>query len=308
MFVPPDADARRAIAEDTESNIVVEAAAGTGKTTCLVARLMTLLRRGVLSGSARFAAVTFTTKAASELRERLEHRLAEALADESEPAESKRNLAAAAVALPECHIGTIHSFCSRLIRERPVEAGVNPDFSEMDNEADALARRQAWDEFTADLAHGTYPDITAAFADFDLDLESLYPGFVRFADFPDIQRWPGRDFQPGAIDTAGFVDSINRFLGRCYYRDRLAAAEPGNDALIPLLRRLDRRMRRIRVPTPLTDAHRLLRILKENPKQVQSMWPQLGVDKKNAKAELIAYGAFLAAEVAPCRTACLALT
>src|SRR3979490_1068627 len=76
-----DADARRAIAEDLDDTLVVEAAAGTGKTTELVKRILRVLATG-RAGSGEIVAVTFTGKAAGELklrlREALEHARAEA--------------------------------------------------------------------------------------------------------------------------------------------------------------------------------------------------------------------------------------
>ena len=49
--------------------------------------------------------------------------------------------------LDQCFIGTIHSFCGQLLRERPVEAGLPPDFSEVEEREEAVMRREAWDQF-----------------------------------------------------------------------------------------------------------------------------------------------------------------
>ena len=64
-----DADARRSIAEDLDTTLVVEAAAGTGKTTVLVSRYVNLLRAGV--DPANILAITFTRQAATEMRDRI---------------------------------------------------------------------------------------------------------------------------------------------------------------------------------------------------------------------------------------------
>src|SRR5690242_8204573 len=69
-----DAKERDRIANDLGSTLVVEAAAGTGKTTALVERILSLLRTGtatLASGKGDLVAVTFTEKAAGEMKLRL---------------------------------------------------------------------------------------------------------------------------------------------------------------------------------------------------------------------------------------------
>ena len=120
-----DAEARRRIREDLAATLVVEAAAGTGKTTELVARIVALVRSGTAALSG-IAAVTFTEKAAGELKLRLRTELERARA-EAPPAEARR-LEDALEALETAAVGTIHSLCADLLRERPVEARVDPRF------------------------------------------------------------------------------------------------------------------------------------------------------------------------------------
>src|SRR4029453_19187379 len=66
--VDPDASARQ-FAVDPENNVVLEASAGTGKTSVLVARYVNLLKRGV--DPSNILAITFTRKAAAEMRDRI---------------------------------------------------------------------------------------------------------------------------------------------------------------------------------------------------------------------------------------------
>ena len=137
---PPlvDAEARRTIATALDDTILVEAAAGTGKTTELVNRIV----RMVAEGRARveeIVAVTFTDKAAGELKLRLRERLDRERADAGPDQERRSRLDEALKQLEEAHVGTIHGFCADLLRERPVEAGVDPHF-EMLTEAAAERR------------------------------------------------------------------------------------------------------------------------------------------------------------------------
>ena len=121
-----DAEARRVAVEDAQRSLLVEASAGTGKTKTLVDRIVHLVveeERPLAS----VAAMTFTEKAAGEMKERLRRRLDEVARDAADPALRAR---AEAVRrdLDSAEVSTIHSFCARLLRERPVEAGVDPEF------------------------------------------------------------------------------------------------------------------------------------------------------------------------------------
>ncbi|MEB2285091.1 MAG: UvrD-helicase domain-containing protein [Myxococcales bacterium] len=122
-----DAPARARIATDLDTTLIVEAAAGTGKTTALVARMVAALAAGH-GELRRMAAVTFTELAAGELKLRLRGGIERARLDAAADSAAARNLSRALEQLEEASIGTIHSFCSDLLRERPVEAGVDPLF------------------------------------------------------------------------------------------------------------------------------------------------------------------------------------
>ena len=122
----PDASARQRIAADLDTTLVVEAAAGTGKTTALVSRVVELVRSG-RANLAGVAAITFTQRAAGDLRLRIRQGLEAEIARGAAPAEARR-MEEAMSAVEEASIGTIHAFCSTLLRERPLPAGVDPDF------------------------------------------------------------------------------------------------------------------------------------------------------------------------------------
>jgi ATP-dependent helicase/nuclease subunit A len=122
----PDQAARDAIVNDLDSTLIVEAAAGTGKTTELVRRILRMLATGK-TDIKKIVAVTFTEKAAGELKLRLREAL-ETERARVEGAERER-LDVALMTLEEAHVSTIHGFCADLLRERPVEAGVDPLFT-----------------------------------------------------------------------------------------------------------------------------------------------------------------------------------
>ena len=121
-----DQHARDQIADALDETLVVEAAAGTGKTTELVKRILRVLATGRTTVD-RIVAVTFTEKAAGELKLRLREALERERAGTADE-EARQHLDRALGSLEEAHVNTIHGFCAELLRERPVEAGVDPLF------------------------------------------------------------------------------------------------------------------------------------------------------------------------------------
>ncbi len=128
-----DAAARQRIRTSLHESLIVEASAGTGKTSELVRRITAVLEEG-LAKIDHIAAVTFTHKAAGELKLRLRQSLDKRRGETDDP-EKARNLEDALARLEEASIGTIHSFCAGILRERPVEAVVDPAFEEVSEHA-----------------------------------------------------------------------------------------------------------------------------------------------------------------------------
>lgn len=138
----PDQAARDRIRTDLDTNLVVEAAAGTGKTTALVGRLLEILAQG--HGQVEgLVAVTFTERAAGELKLRLRSKLEEERARSA--GVRRTNLEKALAHLEEARINTIHGFCSELLRERPVEARLDPQFATLTDGAARKLFAQAFD-------------------------------------------------------------------------------------------------------------------------------------------------------------------
>src|SRR5499427_9759752 len=138
-----DSIARKRIRESLGESLIVEAAAGTGKTTELVQRIVAILRTGRTTVD-RVVAVTFTRKAAGELRLRLRVELDKARSSARDPQEL-RSLEDALARLEEAHLGTIHSFCAEILRQRPVEAQLPPGFQEIDDAQSLRLYSRAFD-------------------------------------------------------------------------------------------------------------------------------------------------------------------
>jgi ATP-dependent helicase/nuclease subunit A len=140
MKTPPDQADRLAAVRERERTVVIDAGAGTGKTTTLVRRVVELVApeddsREAVDVSA-LAAITFTRRAAGELAQRIRSALANALQQDPSPTRKQR-LEAALGALDTAYIGTIHSFADRLLRELADVSGLGPQY-EILEEVDEL--------------------------------------------------------------------------------------------------------------------------------------------------------------------------
>jgi ATP-dependent exoDNAse (exonuclease V) beta subunit len=145
-----DAEARRRIQEEFGATFFVEAAAGTGKTTALVGRIVGLLRAGAGTLD-RIVAVTFTEKTAGEMKLRLRSEIEKARPRATR--DERNRLDRALQELELARIGTIHAFCGDLLHERPIEAGIDPLFEvASEEEAEAIADEAFGDWFETILA------------------------------------------------------------------------------------------------------------------------------------------------------------
>jgi len=131
MRAPADQQTRYSISRSLDLNYLVEAGAGTGKTTLMVERLMEI----ILSGKGKLssvAAITFTEKAAAQFQQRLREEIRMRL-DEGRLSEVEKDRChQALVDLEGAAVTTIHSFACSLLRELPAEAGLDPRFSVLD--------------------------------------------------------------------------------------------------------------------------------------------------------------------------------
>lgn len=114
-------------------NVLVSAGAGTGKTRVLVERFLYLVTQKHVPVN-EILALTYTEKAANEMKSRILARLQE------KGLEHERR------ELENAYISTIHSFASRMLREHPLEAGVDPDFRVLESEESDYMKEQALDE------------------------------------------------------------------------------------------------------------------------------------------------------------------
>ena len=166
------------------ANFLVEAGAGSGKTTALVDRMVALVRQGACQVE-QIAAVTFTRKAAAELRQRFQVELEQAGARRKPDDPERERVEEALQKLDGAFLGTIHSFCAKLLRERPLEAGLDPGFREvMETEALRL-QKKFWIGYLERLAADGDPRLREL-ADLGIRPERLEDLYGKLVDNPDV--------------------------------------------------------------------------------------------------------------------------
>ena len=233
----PDENQRQAAVAERRRNVLIDAGAGTGKTTILVDRLVGMVAPGGAAAAvdiAHVAAITFTRKAAGELRLRIRERLLEALAEPGLALPRARQLRAALAGLDTAYVGTIHSFADRLLRLRPVEAQLSPSYEIVDDAEDlghetyeTLLHGVEAGTLDADLAGSAAAGRGAEAARIVLfaleagvpaqsrekhefyterGLDALVAGFINQRDVPPL------DAPPAAFDAAAFRAAADEYI------------------------------------------------------------------------------------------------
>ena len=225
-----DATERQVQAARPDASTWLAANAGSGKTRVLTDRVARLLLGGVQPQ--HILCLTYTKAAASEMQNRLFKRLGEwaMLGDDDliaqlvdlgiegtiDPASlaQARTLFARAIETPGgLKIQTIHSFCASLLRRFPLEAGVSPQFTEMEDRAAALLREEIVEDF-ADGPQSALVDDIARFVT-DAGFDALTAAITNKRSlFSQTLDWPGlldRFGLPAGFDEDVLLSSV--FLG-----------------------------------------------------------------------------------------------
>jgi ATP-dependent exoDNAse (exonuclease V) beta subunit len=179
----------------------IVAGPGSGKTTVLVERYQQLVAQGI--EPSEILAITFTEKAAANMREKLAEKF------NGQPELLRK--------LERAHVSTIHGFCSRLLKENAAAAGVDPEFTILDEQAGALEQARMLRETLDGLFHEKTAAMTALLdAVNGQDLESLIPGVydaMRAAGVrPSELRGMPRRAAPAPEEVLGVMRSfVNAF-------------------------------------------------------------------------------------------------
>lgn len=194
----------------TNRELLVSAAAGSGKTAVLVERILGLIQNRGLSID-RMLIVTFTRAAAGEMRERLETRL-------SELAEQDRKLQRQADLVASAQISTIHSYCQQVVRQNFQRCEVDPQFMLMDERARAACYEESKEETLDWLYEAAKEDeelraLAAKFPERDLSLmiDSLYRFMMSRPDpFEWLSRSEDAEWDEDTIDESPMARTFCR--------------------------------------------------------------------------------------------------
>lgn len=204
LFTPLDIEIRKEIEENLDQTLVVAAGAGTGKTTLLTRRYVALLKNKNVAPS-EIVAITFTKKAAAELRERIRNEMV------------KQGFSDLLLQFETAPIGTIHSFCAAVLKQYAVEAGIDPHFEQMESieQYEFLTRSfRSW--FSKHVIESTaYQDFTNTGFGF-AKVQQLAIELYHFRDLVDQIEFEYRPVTAERIrDFANLAESIHAFARDC---------------------------------------------------------------------------------------------
>ncbi|MER9946225.1 UvrD-helicase domain-containing protein [Mesorhizobium sp. M0092] len=224
-MIVPDQDARNRCVTDFSANLVVEAAAGTGKTTLMSCRVAMLLAQG--HNPETIAAISFTDASASELSKRIHFVVDELLVGrvplELEAAlpnglslEHRVTLEAAADHLDELTVTTIHSFCQQIIVDNAVEAKLDPGIKVADEmAADAMFDQAFSDWFANALSSGKALDrsVVVLAEDDPLEVERELRDLAKIRRQHRRAQPPRPDFSARPdIELVDAIDAYSRWV------------------------------------------------------------------------------------------------
>lgn len=240
-----DQSARERIKHELGTSFLVEAGAGSGKTTSLVDRMLNLVGTGTCR-IGDIAAITFTNKAASELQGRFRMKLEERW-NSASSLEEKDRYADALQELGQCFMGTIHSFCGQLLRERPIEAGVDPGFRELDELEAGEFRNRCWDEYMEQLEASGRTEARDELLNYGIDALDLRGMYHRISQYEDVEIFTQETVRPDMdlirLSLFPMVEEAARFLPQ-------TAPPAGWDALQSCVRQTRRMLRNLDMRLP----------------------------------------------------------
>jgi ATP-dependent helicase/nuclease subunit A len=221
---------RERIVRELDQNFLVEAGAGSGKTTELVNRMVSLIGNGRRVD--RIAAVTFTRKAAGELSQRFRIELENAYREAAKSGSPTSHLDDAVRNVDRAFVGTIHAFCARLLREHPLEAGVDPGFAEL-GEAEAKLLAERYWTWHLDARHATGDAILARLHDVGIQPPELKLAFLDRLEHSDVH------FPAGPCPPPDYSAEMAELVALMNEAEELLRIKPLEvDELQKMLRRL----------------------------------------------------------------------
>ncbi len=230
---------RKIITKALDKNMFIEAGAGAGKTTIIVARILNLLMSGADPQSV--VAITFTNAATRELRDRIIREAARIVSERPQDfsEEQLSNLNASFDRIELMQISTIHGFCHRILSERMFDAHLPYGFELAEEKEAALIRDRyfiRWaeslkrDDWEALLPTGKYRSgVTERIKNLAVQIDSVPADYEIKVALPDLSGEEALEKLAPVIDkiSSDIITTVNNFYGRTYS----SLSEVENDCL-----------------------------------------------------------------------------
>ncbi len=208
--------------ETRGTNLLVAAAAGSGKTSVLVERVSRLVEEG--ANVDEMLIVTFTRAASADMREKLRRRFSERAAQGDARAREQ------AERLESASISTLHSFCTSVLRQNFEAAGVDPQFRVLDDAEDRQWTDRAMDEALEDAYKAGGADMDALdYARGPAKVRALALEMYRFLrERPDAEGWMDEAFERMESDGEAWLSVLER-AAHARIREALACNRCGRE-------------------------------------------------------------------------------
>ena len=202
---------RDRIEHELDQTLFVEAGAGTGKTRQLVERIVNLIAEG-RAPAARIAAITFTEKAAAELRDRILERL-ETESDQANSEERRQRCYNALDQLDGAAIETIHAFAARILSLYPLEARLPPGFEIIDETESGVEFAERWRDQLDELLEA--PELATPLRDaLDAGVTLGHLGKIarKLHDDWDRAESESSELEPRSANAAPFIAALREVV------------------------------------------------------------------------------------------------
>src|SRR4051794_19438114 len=283
-----DQSERDAVRTRLDETLFVEAGAGTGKTTVLVARIVELVTAdgpGLPVPMRSVAAITFTEKAAGELRDRVRAELEKQSRDDTVDPERRARCIDALESLDDAAICTLHAFAQRILTAFPIEAGLPPRIDVHDEVSSLLSFEERWRRTRDDLLDD--PELEASLLVL-LAAQAQLVHIRRVAEFLD-DNWDllDRIDEPPPLPAVDLTAWLAELEGVCGQADDCRNAD---DKLLARVAELEEHGERLRAA--VDDAARIELLIAEKPSFKVSRVGQKGnwTDIDDPRARIVALG------------------
>ena len=198
----------------TDSNLLVSASAGSGKTAVLIERIIYILEKEENISLKNMAVMTFTKAAAAQMKERLRNRVMKKIDEKIETEKWQKLL----YEIPNAYITTIDSFCNSIVRDNFYKLGIDLSYKVMDTVDEQILENEVWNdiyriEYEKDKEAFENTEIASFeelsdYFDTGFSFDGLKEAVFAISHFCDSEPWPDEFLDDVKASYLGRTDSI----------------------------------------------------------------------------------------------------